>query len=1096
MREEEDQESPGPPPSHTRRATAAEVFARDLHFVDVQPGLSQPSEEREDDSNPLPTQATQGAGEEGGGEEEEEEAAGEGGETGEVGEGEEEDEEDVSTQGLQDRLNRLRGSPVPGGGGAGGGGGGGCGSAPQDHHDYARPDRGGGRGGVGRLNLPTMREVSMVHIPTLTHIPKRVRGTYATAYGQVLRKVTETKSEEAFIMLGMFAKVIVPAVKDRRTDTIRAARNIEGRIARWRNGDFQALWEEAQEMTGSDTKGRKRGRRKRQTRSQEEINADRAKKLARVGQLSRACQALSSTGMAEQSAETTATLRSKHPGPSQEEDEERARRESERETLETPPMQFDRAQVKKGIKSFKRGSAPGLDGCRAEHLQAMVGNMSSGWEATALGNITNAVNTLVGGDIPEEVRPYFFGARLHGALKKDGGIRPIAVCGVLRRLVSKLMAFSLNDRAAARLAPHQMGVGSRGGAEAVIHALRRTLQADQTLLVLQVDLDNAFGRANREAAFVEVRTHFPDCWGWVKATYLGPTCMVFGKDEIWSEVGFHQGCPMSPLLFSLSLQKVVDRIQELRDAEGKELAMHAWYLDDGVFVGTKEMLGRVVDIIEEEGPGRGLILSKRTAQGPGKSTVWSPAGLEDTRDPIGRNIPGVGEEGIVLLGAPVGTTAFQRTEIRRRVDKIKTLTGKLATMEDSHLEFVLLRNCLQLPKLVYVLRTVDPSAHKEEWVEYDEITRKELGRILAGPISHARWATVALPASMGGAPMRAAVDHAGAAYTASALGYHNLVRDILGNQDLAYPEIAEDIRIALSLALELEDTADEATLAHFTQRELSLAIDKRALHLAKMQAVKDGDKREVVRLAALALPHAGTWLSAVPNPALGMHLTSQEFVLAMRYRLGLPIYREGAPCWKCGTPMDALGDHAHHCSWGVERTDRHNAVRDVFYRVAEGAGLSPRKEVRKLLASGDKRPGDVLLPGYPAGTTTAYDFTLTSPFQAKYLDGEVREPGHAINEVEVEKVRKHGRDCAQAGLRFVPVGFHTLGGISRGGLGEVKGVAGAMARSQGEDDSQVILHCLQRMSMAIQRGNSAMLAARVDTLDQEVDGVQEDSGYH
>ena len=32
--------------------------------------------------------------------------------------------------------------------------------------------------------------------------------------------------------------------------------------------------------------------------------------------------------------------------------------------------------------------------------------------------------------------------------------------------------------------------------------------------------------------------------------------------------------------------------------------------------------------------------------------------------------------------------------------------------------------------------------------------------------------------------------------------------------------------------------------------------------------------------------------------------------------------------------------------------------------------------------------------------------------------------------------------------------------------------------------------------LAIQRGNSSMLAARVETLDQEVDGVQEDAGYN
>ena len=41
------------------------------------------------------------------------------------------------------------------------------------------------------------------------------------------------------------------------------------------------------------------------------------------------------------------------------------------------------------------------------------------------------------GKVPDQVAPFLCGARLHGAVKKDGGIRPIAVGEVLRRLTSK-----------------------------------------------------------------------------------------------------------------------------------------------------------------------------------------------------------------------------------------------------------------------------------------------------------------------------------------------------------------------------------------------------------------------------------------------------------------------------------------------------------------------------------------------------------------------------------------------------------------------------------------------------------------------------------
>ena len=99
----------------------------------------------------------------------------------------------------------------------------------------------------------------------------------------------------------------------------------------------------------------------------------------------------------------------------------------------------------------------------------------------ALQALTSLVNSMVGGSVPEEVAPYLAGARLHAALKKDGGIRPIAVGNLLRRLVGKCSATRLQDRAATLLSPHQLGVGVRGGCKAILHTVRQILEADPSL---------------------------------------------------------------------------------------------------------------------------------------------------------------------------------------------------------------------------------------------------------------------------------------------------------------------------------------------------------------------------------------------------------------------------------------------------------------------------------------------------------------------------------------------------------------------------------------------------------------------------------------
>ena len=53
----------------------------------------------------------------------------------------------------------------------------------------------------------------------------------------------------------------------------------------------------------------------------------------------------------------------------------------------------------------------------------------------------------------------------------------------------------------------------------------------------------------------------------------------------------------------------------------------------------------------------------------------------------------------------------------------------------------------------------------------------------------------------------------------------------------------------------------------------------------------------VARLASVSLKdaHAGDFLSVVPSPGLGLLLRSSEFVAALRYRLGHPIFGSDGP---------------------------------------------------------------------------------------------------------------------------------------------------------------------------------------------------------
>ena len=127
------------------------------------------------------------------------------------------------------------------------------------------------------------------------------------------------------------------------------------------------------------------------------------------------------------------------------------------------------AEVKEAIRSFAPGSAGGRDGLRPQHLKDMSGDRVGGELIEAL---TEFVNLVLRGGVLEVVCPAFFGAQLFPFTKKDGGIRPIAVGLTLRRLVAKVANTRGLVKCASILAPTQLGVGTKGGAESLVYIRR------------------------------------------------------------------------------------------------------------------------------------------------------------------------------------------------------------------------------------------------------------------------------------------------------------------------------------------------------------------------------------------------------------------------------------------------------------------------------------------------------------------------------------------------------------------------------------------------------------------------------------------------
>ena len=332
-------------------------------------------------------------------------------------------------------------------------------------------------------------------------------------------------------------------------------------------------------------------------------------------------------------------------------------------------------------------------------------------------------------------------------------------------------------------------------------------------------------------------------------------------------------------------------------------------------------------------------------------------------------------------------------------------------------------------------------------------------------------------------------DHAPAAHAASVLSSQLLVQDLVGPRAGDSPALSNELLSALSEAQ--GDVATIGDMAGLSQRMISVKVDQQQRRLLDQQ-VGDQEVREKARLASLSLPHSGDWLNVAPMRALGLHLRPQEFILAAKYRLGLPIFIQEGPCPACLRHSDALGDHALCCGVGGERISRHNGLRDALFDTASRAGLGPTKEGRFLLPGDDRRPADVLLPHWVAGRDGALDVTVIHPFQDATVAQAAQEPGHALQFAFDRKMRGAAEDCQRQGIAFLPMVVESMGGWHSTAEREVKKLGSCLARHTGQCEGEAISHLWGRLGILLQRGNAAILGNRVPSLPEPaIDGIQE-----
>lgn len=217
------------------------------------------------------------------------------------------------------------------------------------------------------------------------------------------------------------------------------------------------------------------------------------------------------------------------------------------------------------------------------------------------------------------------------------------------------------------------------------------------------------------------------------------------------------------------------------------------------------------------------------------------------------------------------------------------------------------------------------------------------------------------------------------------------------------------------------------------------------------------------------------FLNAVPSGRTRMEPAA--FVSELRVRLQIPDADGDTLCPLCDGVLDHHSHHASMCAAGGERTQRHNAVRDLVYEWAQRGGLRPERERPGLLLPhapdevnnlARRRPADVYLPAF-AGSPVALDFAVTAPQRQETLAQASLRTGAAA-EAYAEHKRSHlntAAACEAQGVKFVPMVAECIGAWEDAASKVLKHLAQAVATQTGADSATCFGTLLQELGTTI-----------------------------
>ena len=371
---------------------------------------------------------------------------------------------------------------------------------------------------------------------------------------------------------------------------------------------------------------------------------------------------------------------------------------------------------------------------------------------------------------------------------------------------------------------------------------------------------------------------------------------------------------------------------------------------------------------------------------------------------------------------------------------------------------------------------VPPRLLREWNAKLSSTLRSTFAKILESPIDNKLWLQYILPHSRGGLGLSDPLFLAAGSFISSCFSALKFWKEA-GNNEIAIPGCYQ----ALSdLGLYMGSTSEAClALAHsqdfagYASLQPSVLVQHWWTHSMTAKAFRESRSsdtpREQLRLKLLTSDHGGEWLLLNPCRRLGTLVSSAEFRLLLRFRLGITLSASPRLCGCChkllSAPEELKGDHAICCiKAGYVR--RHYVMCDHLKYLLTVAGL--RWEAEIYVNAQRSLRADLVVHSFVDGKPLALDVQVVHGLSSRL--GE-----EAVAKGENDKKAKYSAACSMIDMNFSPVVWDTLGGLGPDSLKFMQKLitAAAAGSSQPIDTANYLW---QRTALALARAVARQLS--------------------